>query len=205
MRFSLTFTPCSFRQMRFNIGFTPGTRRRSCRSAAHQRLTMRARRSLKINATGQNRARIGDVVNRNAVSVYQTDAVLILIDGVQRRRSGARRPTGETVQSTSMFRKISLALLAGASCLGVGLHQAAAIEAAPARRTHRDLRRSIRAAAAAPVRTAYAERSNMGGGFIEFLFGDGPQQASATSSSRLSAAAILRCSASAAAADEPQQ
>jgi hypothetical protein len=28
---------------------------------------------------------IGDVVNRNAVSVYQTDAVFILIDGVQRR------------------------------------------------------------------------------------------------------------------------
>jgi hypothetical protein len=27
--------------------------------------------------------RIGDVVNRNAVSVYQTDAVLILIGGVQ--------------------------------------------------------------------------------------------------------------------------
>jgi hypothetical protein len=28
---------------------------------------------------------IGDVVNRNAVSVYQTDAVLILIGGVQGR------------------------------------------------------------------------------------------------------------------------
>jgi hypothetical protein len=32
---------------------------------------------------------IDDVVNRNGVSVYQTDAVLILIDRVQRRRSGA--------------------------------------------------------------------------------------------------------------------
>ena len=29
---------------------------------------------------------------------------------------------------------------------------------------------------AAPVRTAYAERSNMGGGFIEFLFGGGQNQ-----------------------------
>ncbi|HMH70757.1 MAG TPA: L,D-transpeptidase, partial [Bradyrhizobium sp.] len=28
----------------------------------------------------------------------------------------------------------------------------------------------------APVRTAYAERSNLGGGFIEFLFGDGQNQ-----------------------------
>src|SRR5580698_2470753 len=32
---------------------------------------------------------IDDVVNRNAGSVYQTDAVLILAGGVQRRRSGA--------------------------------------------------------------------------------------------------------------------
>jgi lipoprotein-anchoring transpeptidase ErfK/SrfK len=75
-----------------------------------------------------------------------------------------------------MFRTMSLALLAGASCLGVGLHQASAIEAAaipgpgviyadqPVQRP------------AAPVRTAYAERSNMGGGFIEFLFGGGQNQ-----------------------------
>jgi hypothetical protein len=28
---------------------------------------------------------IDDVVNRQAVSVYQTDAVLIVVDGVQRR------------------------------------------------------------------------------------------------------------------------
>ena len=72
-----------------------------------------------------------------------------------------------------MFKRMSLALLASASCLG--LHQAQAIEAAavpepsviyaeqPAQRT-------------APVRMAYAERSNMGGGFIEFLFGDGQNQ-----------------------------
>src|SRR5260370_22556199 len=32
---------------------------------------------------------IGDVVNRNAVSVYQTDAVLILIGGVQSAHPGA--------------------------------------------------------------------------------------------------------------------
>jgi lipoprotein-anchoring transpeptidase ErfK/SrfK len=74
-----------------------------------------------------------------------------------------------------MFKTMSLALLAGASLLGTGLHQALAIEAAlpepgviyadqPVQRQP------------APVRTAYAERSNMGGGFIEFLFGDGPVQ-----------------------------
>jgi len=36
---------------------------------------------------------IGDVVNRNAVSVYQTDAVLILIGGVQGRLKRALRTT----------------------------------------------------------------------------------------------------------------
>ena len=74
-----------------------------------------------------------------------------------------------------MFRKMTLALLAGASSLGAGLHQAAAFEAAqpdptviyadqPAQRP------------AMPMRTAYADRSNMGGGFIQFLFGDGQAQ-----------------------------
>ena len=72
-----------------------------------------------------------------------------------------------------MFKRMSLALLAGASCLGAGLHQAAAIEAAPLSEPNviyadQSVQRPL-----APVRTAYAERSNMGGGFIEFLFGDG--------------------------------
>jgi hypothetical protein len=35
------------------------------------------------------RPRIDDVVNRNAVSVYQTDQVLICIDRMRRRCSGA--------------------------------------------------------------------------------------------------------------------
>jgi len=72
-----------------------------------------------------------------------------------------------------MFKRMSLALLASASCLGAGLHQAAAIEAAPLSEptviyADQSVQRPL-----APVRTAYAERSNMGGGFIEFLFGDG--------------------------------
>jgi lipoprotein-anchoring transpeptidase ErfK/SrfK len=75
-----------------------------------------------------------------------------------------------------MFKRMSLALLAGASCLGAGLHQAAAIEAAPLSEptviyADQSVQRPL-----APVRTAYAERSNMGGGFIEFLFGDGQVQ-----------------------------
>ena len=77
-----------------------------------------------------------------------------------------------------MFKTLSVALLAGASALGAGLHQARAIEAAaipeptviyadqPAQRP------------AMPVRTAYAERSSMGGGFFEFLFGEGQPQGS---------------------------
>jgi lipoprotein-anchoring transpeptidase ErfK/SrfK len=121
--------------------------------------------------------RIGDVVNRKAVSVYQTDAVLILAVGVQGRfsKGGARDEQfqqDETVQSTSMFKTMSAALLAGASCLA-GLDQAKAFDATIASEPNviyadQSPRRPV------PVRTAYAERSNLGGGFIEFLFGDGP-------------------------------
>jgi len=75
-----------------------------------------------------------------------------------------------------MFKNMSLALLAGASCLGAGLHQASAIEAAPLPEPNVIYADQSIQRPAAPVRTAYAERSNMGGGFIEFLFGDGPNQ-----------------------------
>jgi lipoprotein-anchoring transpeptidase ErfK/SrfK len=70
-----------------------------------------------------------------------------------------------------MFKTMSVALLAGASCLCLGPGQAAAIEARPTAEP------SVIYAdqpAAPPLRTASAERASMGGGFIEFLFGDGP-------------------------------
>ncbi len=75
-----------------------------------------------------------------------------------------------------MFKNMSLALLAGASCLGAGLHQALAIEATPPAEPSVIYADKPAQRPLAPVRTAYAERSNMGGGFIEFLFGDGPNQ-----------------------------
>src|SRR6202034_2680801 len=81
---------------------------------------------------GMKRRGIGDVVNRNAVFVYQTDKVLICIDRM--RRASSRRPQeliiDETVQSTSMFRKMTLAFLAGVSSLVAGTHQASAFDAA---------------------------------------------------------------------------
>jgi lipoprotein-anchoring transpeptidase ErfK/SrfK len=75
-----------------------------------------------------------------------------------------------------MFKRMSVALLTGASCLVAGLHQAAAIETAP--RPERPLFYANQPVqrSPAPVRTAYAGRSNMGGGLIEFLFGDGQNQ-----------------------------
>jgi Uncharacterized protein conserved in bacteria len=129
---------------------------------------MRGRRSSKINANGKNHAKIADVVNQNAVSVYQTDAVLILI--------GGERNHDETVQSTSMFKRMPVALLAGACCLVSAFHPAEAIETAP--RPERTLFYANQPVQrpTAPMRTAYAGRSNMGGGFIEFLFGDGQNQ-----------------------------
>lgn len=66
-----------------------------------------------------------------------------------------------------MFRKISLSLLASASFVGAGFDHALAVEAA-AQFADRP------AVITQPAqRVAYAERPNMGGGFIEFLFSDG--------------------------------
>jgi lipoprotein-anchoring transpeptidase ErfK/SrfK len=71
-----------------------------------------------------------------------------------------------------MFRKMTLALLAGASSLAAGIHAAAAIEATlPEPQV---IYGNQAPQPLAPVRTASA--SNMGGGFIEFLFGDGRAQ-----------------------------
>jgi lipoprotein-anchoring transpeptidase ErfK/SrfK len=112
------------------------------------------------------------VVNRNGDSVYQTEAVLILIGGVQMALT--RRTRDETVQSTSM-KKISLALLAGASFLA-GINQAAAVEAGLSGEPAVIYAGQPAQPPVAPLRTAYAERSTMGGGFIEFLFGEGPSQ-----------------------------
>src|SRR5258707_2856762 len=73
-----------------------------------------------------------------------------------------------------MLKRMSLALLAGASSLSIGLDHAAAIEAATL--PEPNVIYADQSVQRPPVRTAYAERSNMGGGFIEFLFGDGPGQ-----------------------------
>jgi lipoprotein-anchoring transpeptidase ErfK/SrfK len=67
-----------------------------------------------------------------------------------------------------MSGKISLALLASASCLCVA-SEAFAFDA-----SQMSGPTVIYARQPAPVRVASAERSNMGGGFIEFLFGDPP-------------------------------
>jgi lipoprotein-anchoring transpeptidase ErfK/SrfK len=74
-----------------------------------------------------------------------------------------------------MLKRMSLALFAGASCVGAGLHPAAAIEAAPLAEPTVIYADQPAQRQAAPVRMASAERSNMGGGFIEFLFGEGQQ------------------------------
>jgi lipoprotein-anchoring transpeptidase ErfK/SrfK len=73
-----------------------------------------------------------------------------------------------------MSNRIPIALLAGVSLLGFALSQAAANEAnfvTEPMAIHPD--QSAQERRAAPARMAAAERSNMGGGFIEFLFSDG--------------------------------
>jgi lipoprotein-anchoring transpeptidase ErfK/SrfK len=72
-----------------------------------------------------------------------------------------------------MFKRMSLALVAAAACFGIQVYQANAIEAGAGSEpaviyADQPARRPV------PVRMPYAERSNMGGGFIEFLFGERP-------------------------------
>ena len=71
-----------------------------------------------------------------------------------------------------MSGKISLALLASVSCLCFA-SEASAIDASPI--AEPSVIYARQPAQPAPVRMASSERSNMGGGFIEFLFGDAPQ------------------------------
>src|ERR1700676_4340444 len=75
-----------------------------------------------------------------------------------------------------MLKRMSLALFAGASCLCGGFDHAAAVEAATLPEPNVIYAEQSVQRPVAPVRTAYAERSSMGGGFIEFLFGDGPSR-----------------------------
>jgi hypothetical protein len=63
--------------MRFNIGFTPGTRCEVCLDRRTSTIN-HARAPFTENKRYRKKPRrIDDVVNRNTVSVYQTDAVLI--------------------------------------------------------------------------------------------------------------------------------
>jgi lipoprotein-anchoring transpeptidase ErfK/SrfK len=75
-----------------------------------------------------------------------------------------------------MSNKKYLALLAGASFLNAGLHQASANEAEFVSEPTVIYADQPAPRPVAPIRTASAERPNMGGGFIEFLFGDGQNQ-----------------------------
>jgi lipoprotein-anchoring transpeptidase ErfK/SrfK len=72
-----------------------------------------------------------------------------------------------------MSRKISLAFLASAAWLGAGPHQASAIEAAASIAEPGVIYADRPAQPPVPLSATYAERSNLGGGFIEFLFSDG--------------------------------
>jgi lipoprotein-anchoring transpeptidase ErfK/SrfK len=75
-----------------------------------------------------------------------------------------------------MSNRMYLAFLAGASFLAAGLHQAVANEAAAVPEPSVIYADQPAQRPVAPMRMASADRSNMGGGFIEFLFGEGQPQ-----------------------------
>src|SRR6201989_3142369 len=71
-----------------------------------------------------------------------------------------------------MFRNFTIALLGSASCLCAGIQQAAAIDGAALPEPKVIYAREPAPQAPPPVRVA---SNSMGGGFIQFLFGDGPR------------------------------
>jgi lipoprotein-anchoring transpeptidase ErfK/SrfK len=74
-----------------------------------------------------------------------------------------------------MFKTMPLALLAGASFFAASIDQAAAIDAAGFQQPT-VIYGAPPAQPGVPVRTANADGTRMGGGFIEFLFGGGPPE-----------------------------
>jgi lipoprotein-anchoring transpeptidase ErfK/SrfK len=70
-----------------------------------------------------------------------------------------------------MLKRMSLAFLASASCVGAGLHPAAAVEAPQLPEPTVIYANQPAQRPAAPVQMVSAD-SNLGGGFVEFLFGD---------------------------------
>jgi lipoprotein-anchoring transpeptidase ErfK/SrfK len=75
-----------------------------------------------------------------------------------------------------MSNRTYLALLAGAYFLDAGLHEAVAIEGSSPPAPRAIYANQPAPPHAAPTRTASSDRADMGGGFIEFLFGDGQNQ-----------------------------
>jgi lipoprotein-anchoring transpeptidase ErfK/SrfK len=72
-----------------------------------------------------------------------------------------------------MSRKVSLALVAGAVCLGASSIQAFAFDDDMPGENPRVIYARPQGSPPMPIRVAYQERSKMGGGFIEFLFSGG--------------------------------
>jgi hypothetical protein len=83
MRFSLDLYSSGFTPMRFNIGFTPGLSQGARRRGHTPTINHAAAPFIENKRYWIKPRAIGDVVNRKADSVYQTDAVLILAGDVQ--------------------------------------------------------------------------------------------------------------------------
>jgi hypothetical protein len=71
--------------MRFNIRFTAASRFATCHCHGTPTINHARAPFIENKRCRMKPRRIDDVVNRNAVSVYQTDAVLVLVGGVQGR------------------------------------------------------------------------------------------------------------------------
>jgi hypothetical protein len=93
-----------FKQMRFNVEFTAETLGLRVAEKRTPTINHGAAPFIENKRYRTKRAPARDVVNRNAVSVYQTDQVFICIVRTRRRCSGA---AGKTVTKQYRVRRCS--------------------------------------------------------------------------------------------------
>ena len=144
------------------------------------------RRLSKINAGRSNPPGSADDGESKRGFPLPNRSVFILMEamrGVGSCPARDEQSQDETVQSTSMFKTMSLALLAGASFFAASTGSGGGDRRRRFQRADGHLRCTAGASARRcepPMPTA----PGMGGGFIEFLFGGGPQGTQRGSPSR---------------------
>src|SRR5664279_4289806 len=97
------FLTCTHQVLR-RCDLTSGSRRNRCLRGRTPTVNHAPAAFIENKRYRAKPGRVGDVVNRKAGSVYQTDAVLILVGGVQGRLKRAPPGNGFSFNKTKQYR-----------------------------------------------------------------------------------------------------